>query len=72
MLLDPTDGCPDCGTIDRNHDSDCEHAPPSASRALRRWASDCAGRHDNHRHCPHGHVQDCPDPSECDLLPAGS
>jgi len=29
----------------------------------------CADLLPGHRHCLHGHTEDCPDPSECDLLP---
>jgi hypothetical protein len=24
-MIDPTDGCPDCGTVDRTHAVDCDH-----------------------------------------------
>lgn len=29
----------------------------------------CAQLLPGHRHCEHGHTNDCPDPGECELLP---
>lgn len=29
----------------------------------------CSALSPGHRHCVHGHTEDCPDPENCDLLP---
>lgn len=29
----------------------------------------CSDLLPGHRHCEHGHTEDCPDPDNCDLLP---
>lgn len=40
--------------------------PMSKQWALHRL---CSAFPAGHRHCKHGHTEDCPDPGNCDLLP---
>lgn len=55
-MYDPTDGCPDCGTLDSHHAEDCEHLARQAraaaedAAAIAEDASPLAAEIDRHRH----------------------
>jgi hypothetical protein len=44
----------------------------SLERQDANWRHPCSALLPGHRHCRHGHTEDCPDPGECELLPEPS
>lgn len=69
--MDPTAGCPECGTIDARHADDCSRFRAAASAGREGlFHRPCSALPAGHRHCAHGHTEDCPNPSECELLDA--
>lgn len=44
---------------------------PLTERQQQALCRPCSALRPGHRHCQHGHTEDCPDPGECDLLPIG-
>ena len=67
------DGCPDCGSIDRNHSPLCPRPRPARNVGTALGESfyltgGCVGLLPGHHHCRHGHVRDCPNQGECELV----